>query len=51
MEPVPHNRIGEPEDIGRTVAWLASDQADYVVGSSIYVDGGMMPYPGFAVGG
>jgi glucose 1-dehydrogenase len=51
MELVPYNRIGEPEDIGRTVAWLASDQADYIVGSTIYVDGGMMLYPGFATGG
>jgi glucose 1-dehydrogenase len=51
MELVPYDRIGEPEDIGRTVAWLASDQADYIVGSTIYVDGGMMLYPGFATGG
>ena len=51
MELVPYNRIGEPADIGRTVAWLASDQADYIVGSTIYVDGGMMLYPGFASGG
>jgi glucose 1-dehydrogenase len=51
MELVPYNRIGEPEDVGRTVAWLASDQADYIVGSTIYVDGGMMLYPGFAAGG
>ncbi len=51
MELVPYNRIGEPSDIGKTVAWLASDQADYVVGTTIYVDGGMMLYPGFATGG
>lgn len=51
MELVPYNRIGEPSDIGRTVAWLASDQADYIVGTTIYVDGGMMLYPGFATGG
>jgi len=51
MQLVPYNRIGEPEDIGRTVAWLASDQSDYIVGSTIYVDGGMMLYPGFATGG
>jgi glucose 1-dehydrogenase len=51
MTLVPYDRIGEPEDIGRTVAWLASDQADYIVGSTIYVDGGMMLYPGFATGG
>lgn len=51
MNLVPYNRIGEPSDIGKTVAWLASDQADYVVGTTIYVDGGMMLYPGFATGG
>ncbi len=51
MQLVPYNRIGEPEDIGRTVAWLASDQSDYIVGSTIYVDGGKMLYPGFATGG
>jgi glucose 1-dehydrogenase len=51
MTLVPYDRIGEPEDIGRTVAWLASDHADYIVGSTIYVDGGMMLYPGFATGG
>ena len=51
MELVPYNRIGEPSDVGKTVAWLASDQADYLVGTTIYVDGGMMLYPGFATGG
>lgn len=51
MELVPYNRIGEPSDVGKTVAWLVSDQADYVVGTTIYVDGGMMLYPGFATGG
>ena len=51
MNLVPYNRIGEPSDIGKTVAWLASDQADYIVGTTIYVDGGMMLYPGFATGG
>lgn len=48
---IPYNRIGESEDIARTVAWLASDDADYVHGTSIFVDGGMTLYPGFAAGG
>ncbi len=48
---IPYNRIGEPEDIGRVAAWLASDQADYITGTSIYIDGGMTLYPGFATGG
>ncbi len=51
MELVPYKRIGEVEDIGRTAVWLASDDADYVNGASIYVDGGMTLYPGFEAGG
>ncbi|HUX21150.1 MAG TPA: SDR family oxidoreductase [Spirochaetia bacterium] len=51
MTLVPYNRIGEPEDIGRAAAWLASDSADYVTGTSLIVDGGMTLYPGFATGG
>ena len=51
MTLVPYKRIGEPEDIGRAAVWLASDQADYVNGISLYVDGGMTLYPGFATGG
>ncbi|HKK49392.1 MAG TPA: SDR family oxidoreductase [Alkalispirochaeta sp.] len=51
MNLVPYNRIGEPRDIGQAAVWLASDQSDYVVGTTIYVDGGMMLYPGFATGG
>ena len=48
---IPYKRIGEPEDIGRVTAFLASDQADYISGASIFVDGGMTLYPGFATGG
>jgi len=51
MKLVPYKRIGEPDDIARAVAWLASDAADYVVGATIFVDGGMTLYPGFATGG
>ncbi len=51
MELVPYNRIGEVEDIGRAAVWLASDESDYVNGASLYVDGGMTLYPGFAAGG
>ena len=51
MKLVPYKRIGEPEDIGRTAVWLASDDADYITGTSIYVDGGMTLYPGFEAGG
>ena len=51
MRLIPYKRIGEPEDIGRAAAWLASDQADYITGASIFVDGGMTLYPGFEAGG
>ncbi|SFP65788.1 glucose 1-dehydrogenase [Nitrosomonas cryotolerans] len=51
MELIPYKRIGEPEDIARVVAWLASDDADYITGVSLFVDGGMTLYPGFAEGG
>jgi glucose 1-dehydrogenase len=51
MRLVPYNRIGEPEDIARAVVWLASDEADYVTGTTLYVDGGMTLYPGFEAGG
>jgi glucose 1-dehydrogenase len=51
MTLVPYGRIGEPEDIARAAVWLASDHSDYVVGTTLYVDGGMTLYPGFATGG
>ena len=51
MKLVPYKRIGEAEDIGRVVAWLASDEADYITGASLFVDGGMTLYPGFEAGG
>ena len=51
MKLIPYKRIGEAEDIARAAVWLASDDADYVNGASIFVDGGMTLYPGFATGG
>lgn len=48
---IPYGRIGEPEDIGRAAVWLASDEADYITGTTLFVDGGMTLYPGFADGG
>ena len=51
MTLVPYGRIGEPVDIARAAVWLASDQSDYVVGTTLFVDGGMTLYPGFATGG
>lgn len=48
---MPYGRIGEPEDIARAAVWLASDESDYVVGTTLFVDGGMTLFPGFATGG
>jgi glucose 1-dehydrogenase len=48
---IPYNRIGKPADIGQLAAWLASDQADYITGTTIFMDGGMTLYPGFADNG
>lgn len=48
---VPYKRIGQPEDIGKVAAWLASDESDYITGATIFVDGGMTLYPGFAGNG
>jgi glucose 1-dehydrogenase len=47
LELIPYGRIGEPDDVARAVAWLASDEADYVTGTTLYVDGGMTLYPNF----
>jgi glucose 1-dehydrogenase len=48
---IPYKRIGEVDDIGRVAVFLASDEADYIHGVSIFVDGGMTLYPGFEAGG
>lgn len=51
MHLIPYKRIGEPEDIGRAAVFLASDNADYITGTTLFVDGGMTLYPGFETGG
>ena len=51
MKLIPYKRIGEPEDIARMAVWLSSDEADYITGASLFVDGGMTLYPGFEMGG
>ncbi|MEG4021357.1 MULTISPECIES: SDR family oxidoreductase [unclassified Microcoleus] len=48
---IPYGRVGEVEDIAKTAVWLASDDSDYVCGATLFVDGGMTLYPGFATGG
>ncbi|MFF5481992.1 SDR family oxidoreductase [Streptomyces sp. NPDC012935] len=48
---IPYDRVGAPEDIAHAAVGLASDLMDYVVGATLYVDGGMTLFPGFATGG
>ena len=48
---IPYDRVGEPDDIGKVAVWLASDESDYITGTTIFADGGMLLYPGFATGG
>lgn len=48
---IPYGRIGAPQDIGKAAVWLASDESDYVVGATLFVDGGMALYPAFREGG
>ncbi len=48
---IPLGRMGEVEEVARVATFLASDAASYVTGSTVYADGGMTDYPGFAHGG
>jgi len=48
---IPYGRIGETTDVAPVAVWLASDQADYITGTTVFVDGGMLLYPGFRTGG
>ena len=48
---IPYSRIGQPEDIGKVAVWLASDESDYITGTTIFADGGMTLYPGFSTNG
>lgn len=42
MARIPKGRVGKPADIGAAAAFLASDEADYVTGIVLYVDGGWL---------
>ncbi len=44
---IPAKRIGEADDIGGAAVWLSSDDSEYVNGITLFVDGGMLLYPGF----
>lgn len=51
LELIPYGRVGIVEDIGSAAVWLASDDSDYVTGTTLFVDGGMTLYPGFSTNG
>jgi glucose 1-dehydrogenase len=44
---IPVGRFGQPEEVAATVAWVASDEAAYMTGNTLVVDGGMALYPKF----
>src|SRR5690606_21772833 len=48
LSQIPCGRVGDPEDIARAVRWLTTDEADYITGATLYIDGGMTLYPSFA---
>ena len=48
---IPWDRVGQPDEVAACVAFLASDEASYVTGTTLFVDGGMILYPGFEEGG
>ena len=47
LELIPYGRVGDPEDVARAALFLVSDAADYVVGSTLIIDGAMSLYPEF----
>jgi len=50
LQMIPYGRIGETDDVARAIAWLASDESDYVTGITLVIDGGMSLFPAFAKG-
>jgi len=50
LELIPYGRWGQAAEIARAAVWLASDESDYMTGTTLYIDGGMTLYPGFLKG-
>ena len=44
---IPYGRLGEVDDVANAALWLASDDSDYVTGTTLFIDGGMTLYPSF----
>jgi NAD(P)-dependent dehydrogenase (short-subunit alcohol dehydrogenase family) len=51
LSKIPLGRVGEPQDVARLAVVLASDVANYVTATSVFIDGGMSDYPEFEHGG
>jgi glucose 1-dehydrogenase len=47
LEEIPLGRWGSVDDVAQAIAWVASDRASYVTGTTLFVDGGMALYPRF----
>ena len=47
---IPMGYIGKPEEIAAVATWLASAEASYVTGITLFADGGMTLYPSFQAG-
>jgi len=44
LSEIPLGRMGQPEEVGKLAAYLASDDAAYITGSTYFIDGGLMRY-------
>jgi glucose 1-dehydrogenase len=42
LDKIPLKRLGQPRDVAEAVAFLASDKSDYITGTTIFVDGGLL---------
>jgi len=42
LDLIPLDKLGNPEDVAKTVRFLASDDANYITGQTIHIDGGMV---------
>ena len=44
IETIPLKRLGRPEDVAELVLFLASEEASYITGQTISIDGGLLMY-------